>query len=184
MAEPGPESRPPLTSRPGSAQLSRLPARVGDSKHGRLRAQPRQAGRPSVLEEPELFYNPARLSALPLRRSVGRCIPVSTHPTSTLSRLCLLLSACNCLPSFLQLMKCSIPRVTSSEVTSSGLFPNPQPSSRSHSPSSLLPSVSPGWTARSLSAGQNLVYSPMNLSLLSLLCCSSTHQTVMNPSVG
>lgn len=40
MAEPGLESRPPLTSRP--AQLSRLPARVGDSKHGRLRAQPRQ----------------------------------------------------------------------------------------------------------------------------------------------
>ena len=80
----------------------------------------------------------------------------------------------------------SIPRVSSSEVTSSGVFPNPQVDLTALPLPvllRLLPSVSPGWTARSLSAGQNLVYSPMNLSLLSLLCCSSTHQTVINPSV-
>lgn len=87
-------------------------------------------------------------------------------------------------PSFLQLMKCSIPRVTSSEVTSSGAISKPSTLKQISQPFlSSLPSVSPGWTARSLSAGQNLVYSPMNLSLLSLLCCSSTHQTVMNSSV-
>lgn len=134
---------------------------------------------PSVLEEPELFYDPAHLwrSVRPVH---SRLHPSHTHAAPP---LCFGLQLSPLLPPANEIL--FHPKFLAQKSPALGYFQTPKQTTALPLPVllCLLPCASPGWTGRSLAAGQNLVYSPMNLSLLSLLCCSRTHQTVLDPSV-
>lgn len=122
----------------------------------------------------------------------AQCIPVSTHPTPTLPRLCAFgLQLSPLLPPANEIL--FHPKFLAQKSPALGYFQTPKQTTALPLPVllCLLPCESPGWTGRSRAAGQNLVYSPMNVSLLSLLllkdssnchgfqCClmSSPHPT-------
>lgn len=113
----------PLTPRPGLCPLLHPSCQRQGLQELGLRAQSSGMWLPSGLAKP--FTIQPHLQPHPLWRSAcptHSCLHTS-HPLQWLS----LLSAWNCLPSLFQLIKSySIPRVSSSNVTSSGIAPNPK----------------------------------------------------------
>lgn len=128
MAEAGPESSP-LAPKPGLCPILHATCQGGDLKHCRLRAQPSKDGAPLWSRKAGDFTIQPHLLACPLWFSV-RPVHSGLHTSHTPmlpAFVSFVLFAFSCLPSFLWLMKSySTPQVSSSEVTSSGIFPSPK----------------------------------------------------------